>query len=150
MNTTTTNRKLDIQGALETIQIIVDALGSSDYTKVLTTNKYRDINTNITNAKDFIKRIRLSKLNGSNEGAYRQTLEHAKNIYTHLVNNKERLDKDIGKFPLDLKTVSGPSGLFGNSTVNASEALLGGRRRHRTRKAKKAKKTRKMHKCSRK
>jgi hypothetical protein len=144
----TTNRKLDIQAAIETIQIIYDAFQSSYYTDVLTDNKYKDINTHITHAKNFIERIkgniRRGILNGKNEDTYKKTLDDAKKIYTQLLNDKKRLDDDIGNFPLDLKTVSGPSGLFGNTKVNANETYFGGRRRHRTRK------TRKTHKRSRK
>ena len=102
---TATNRKLDIQAAIETIQIIHDALRSSDYTEVLKDNRYRDIETHITNAKNFIERIRRSKLNGSNEETYRGTLTIAKQMYTQLLNDKKQLDNAIGNFALELKTV---------------------------------------------
>ena len=142
---TATNRKLDIQAAIETIQIIHDALRSSDYTEVLKDNRYRDIETHITNAKNFIERIRRSKLNGSNEETYRGTLTIAKQMYTQLLNDKKQLDNAIGNFALELKTVSGPSGLFGNSAKNANEALFGGRRKRRP-----TRKGRKTHRRSRK
>jgi hypothetical protein len=141
-----TNRKLDIQAALETIQIIHDALRSSDYIEVLKDNKYGTININIANAKNFIERIQRSKLNGKNEETYKRTLATAKQIYTQLLNDKKQLDNEIGNFALELKTVSGPSGLFGNSAKNANEALFGGRRRRRTQKARKTQKTRRSRK----
>ena len=143
---TATNRKLDIQAALETIQIIHDALRSSDYIEVLKENRYSGINTNITNAKNFIERIQRSRLNGSNEETYKRTLATAKQIYTQLLNDKKELDNAIGNIASELKTVSGPSGLFGNSEINANEALFGGRRRRRTQKARKARKTRRSRK----
>jgi len=140
---TATNRKLDIQAALETIQIIHDALRSSDYIEILKDNKYGTININITNAKNFIERIQRSKLNGKNEDTYKRTLATAKQIYTQLLNDKKQLDNEIGNFVVELKTVSGPSGLFGNSHVKiANETLFGGRRRRQTQKARKARKTR--------
>ena len=138
-----TNRKLDIQAALETIQIIHDALRSSDYIEILKDNKYGTININITNAKNFIERIQRSKLNGKNEETYKRTLATAKQIYTQLLNDKKELDNAIGNIASELKTVSGPSGLFGNSKINANEALFGGRRRRRTQKARKTRRSRK-------
>jgi hypothetical protein len=144
---TATNRKLDIQAALETIQIIHDALRSSDYIEVLKDNKYGTININIANAKNFIERIQRSKLNGKNEETYKRTLATAKQIYTQLLNDKKELDNAIGNIASELKTVSGPlGGLFGNSKINANEALFGGRRRRRTQKARKARKTRRSRK----
>jgi len=145
---------LDIEAAIETIQIIHDALRSSYYTEVLTDKTYKtykDINTHISNAKNFIERIqgniKRRILNGTNEDTYKGTLATAKTIYTQLVNDKTQLDNEIGNIAVELKTVSGPSGLFGNSAKNANEVLLGGRRRRRTRKTRK---TRKTHKRSRK
>ena len=120
---------------------------SSDYIEVLKDNKYGNINIHITNAKNFIERIQWSKLNGKNEETNKQTLAKAKHIYTQLLNDKKQLDNEIGNIASELKTVSGPSGLFGNSHVKiANETLFGGRRRRRTQKARKTRKTRRSRK----